>query len=90
MIWSQPNVYDFKHKDEEIRAASRSGGIFTALSDLVLDDGGTVYGCVLTDDFHILVRIFRTRMCCLGDCGFRHYPVHFFFSLFIIFFSLFI
>lgn len=49
MNWSQPKVYAVKHKDEEIRAASRSGGIFTALSDLVLDDGGTVYGCVLTD-----------------------------------------
>ena len=52
MNWLQPKVYAVKHKDEEIRAASRSGGIFTALSDLVLDDGGTVYGCVLTDDFH--------------------------------------
>ena len=52
MNWSQPKVYAVKHKDEEIRTASRSGGIFTALSDLVLDDGGTVYGCVLTDDFH--------------------------------------
>ena len=50
--WVLPKVYAVKHKDEEIRAASRSGGIFTALSDLVLDDGGTVYGCVLTDDFH--------------------------------------
>lgn len=40
MNWSQPKIYAVKHKDEEIRAASRSGGIFTALSDLVLDDGG--------------------------------------------------
>lgn len=30
MNWSQPKVYAVKHKDEEIRAASRSGGIFTA------------------------------------------------------------
>lgn len=51
MNWSQPKVYAVKHKDEEIRAASRSGGIFTALSDLVLNDGGIVYGCVLTEDF---------------------------------------
>ena len=43
MNWLQPKVYAVKHKDEEIRVASRSGGIFTALSDLVLDDGGTVY-----------------------------------------------
>ena len=51
MNWSQPKVYAVKHKDEGIRASSRSGGIFTALSDMVLDGGGIVYGCVLTDDF---------------------------------------
>lgn len=51
MHWKQPKVYAVKHKDEVIRAASRSGGIFTALSDEVLFKGGVVYGCVLTDDF---------------------------------------
>ena len=51
MNWKQPKVYAVKHKDEATRAASRSGGIFTALSDLVLSNGGVVYGCVLTDDF---------------------------------------
>lgn len=42
-------VYGIKHKNENIRALSRSGGIFTALSDLVLDDGGVVYGCALNE-----------------------------------------
>lgn len=51
MNWEKPEVYAVKHKDEKIRAASRSGGIFTALSDLILADGGIVYGCVLTEDF---------------------------------------
>ena len=51
MDWDQPKVYAVKHKDEIIRADSRSGGIFTALSDLVLSDGGVIYGCILTDDF---------------------------------------
>ena len=51
MNWKQPKVYAVKHKDEATRAASRSGGIFTALSDLVLSNGGVVYGCVLTDEF---------------------------------------
>ena len=41
--------YAVKHKDEIIRAASRSGGVFTSLSDLVLDRGGVVYGCQLFD-----------------------------------------
>ena len=53
MNWSQPKVYAVKHKDEEIRAASRSGGIFTALSDLVLDDGGVSKG--------VLARRLKTR-----------------------------
>ena len=51
MNWKQPKVYAVKHKDEMIRAASRSGGIFTALSDQVLSNGGVVYGCVLTEEF---------------------------------------
>lgn len=32
--------------------ASRSGGIFTALSDLILQDNGVVYGCVLMENFN--------------------------------------
>ncbi|MCD8132050.1 MAG: Coenzyme F420 hydrogenase/dehydrogenase, beta subunit C-terminal domain [Lachnospiraceae bacterium] len=48
---TRPEVYAVRHQDESIRAASRSGGIFTALSDLVLESGGIVYGCVLTEDF---------------------------------------
>lgn len=44
-------VYAVKHKDENIRAASRSGGIFTAVSDIVLENGGVVYGCALNDKF---------------------------------------
>ena len=45
-------VYAVKHKDFETRMASRSGGIFTALSDCVLKKQGIVYGCVLTEDFN--------------------------------------
>ena len=51
MNWKQPKVYAVQHKNEEVRAASRSGGIFTALSDDIFDQKGVVYGCVLTDDF---------------------------------------
>ena len=46
------SVYGVKHKNEDIRAASRSGGIFTAVSDVVLAKGGAVYGCALTEDFY--------------------------------------
>lgn len=37
MNWKQPKVYAVKHKDEATRAASRSGGIFTALSDYIFE-----------------------------------------------------
>ena len=51
MDWGRPKVYAVRHKDEGTRAASRSGGIFTAVSDWVLSNNGVVYGCVLTRDF---------------------------------------
>ncbi len=49
--WRRPKCYAVKHRDEAVVELSRSGGIFTAVSDYVLDQGGVVYGCVLTDDF---------------------------------------
>lgn len=51
MKWKKPNVFAVQHRDESVRKASRSGGIFSALSDYVLEQGGVVYGCVLTEDF---------------------------------------
>ena len=49
-----PYVYAVKHKDDVIRSLSRSGGIFTAISDYYLDMGGVVYGCVLNEKFEAL------------------------------------
>lgn len=51
MNWNKPEVFAVQHKDEKVRASSRSGGIFTALSDYVLEQDGVVYGCVLTEGF---------------------------------------
>ena len=39
--------YAARHADEGVRASSRSGGAFTALSDAVLAKGGVVYGCAM-------------------------------------------
>lgn len=50
----RPDVYAVKHKDESVRAVSRSGGIFTALSDKILESDGVIYGCVLTEDFEAI------------------------------------
>lgn len=44
-------VYGVKHIDENVRLHSRSGGVFTALSDEILKKNGTVYGSALTEDF---------------------------------------
>ena len=40
-----------KHKDMFVRENSRSGGIFTALTDIILDEKGVVYGCQLDSDY---------------------------------------
>lgn len=51
MNWNQPKVYAVQHKNETVRAASRSGGIFTEVSDWILTNNGVVYGCVLDESF---------------------------------------
>lgn len=62
MKWKRPEVFAVQHKDESIRAASRSGGIFTALSDYILEREGVVYGCALTEDFEA-VHVRADRKC---------------------------
>ena len=57
-------VYAVKHKDPNVRAASRSGGIFTAISDKILREGGSVFGCILSDDFlayHVKATTYELR-----------------------------
>lgn len=49
--FEKPISFAIKHRDIKVRMASRSGGIFTALSDEVLRSNGVVYGCALTEDF---------------------------------------
>ena len=57
-------TYAVKHMDKDVVENSRSGGIFTALSDFILSNQGVVYGCVLDDEFraiHIRAIDFETR-----------------------------
>ena len=60
-----------KHKNDAVRAESRSGGMFTALSDLILEENGVVYGCVLSEDFtkaeHIRATKKEERDCMRGS-----------------------
>lgn len=50
MNWKQPKVFAVQHNNEDVRAASRSGGIFTAISDMIFAKKGVVYGCVLDEN----------------------------------------
>lgn len=38
------SIYAVKHKSGAVRMKSRSGGFFTAISEVVLENGGVVYG----------------------------------------------
>lgn len=53
-----PIAYGAIINDEYIRSNSRSGGLFTAISDYVLQRGGSVYGAIL--DENLLVKHIRT------------------------------
>ena len=44
-------VWAYRVKDKNVLSESTSGGAFTALSDKVLAEGGSVAACVMGDDF---------------------------------------
>jgi len=46
-------AYAARHKDEEVLLKSSSGGMFTAISDLCLENGGVVYGAAFDEDFNV-------------------------------------
>lgn len=50
----EPDIYAAKHVDKDVRMQSSSGGLFTAISDLVLHKNGVVYGVAL--DENLIVR----------------------------------
>lgn len=51
-LGASPAAYVAAHADS-IRQASSSGGLFTALSDYILKQGGAVFGAVLGEDFTV-------------------------------------
>lgn len=48
-----PKVYAACHRNTEEVASSRSGAAFVALSDVILDNGGIVYGASIDSNFHV-------------------------------------
>ena len=51
--YEQPRVHAAWHVDDQIRVASTSGGVFTALAEAVLRDGGYVVGAYYDKNFYI-------------------------------------
>lgn len=49
--FSEPLVFAVKHKDEQVRRISASGGVYTAISDYALKQSYVVYGAEFDDDF---------------------------------------
>lgn len=54
-------TYAIKHKDFNIRMNSRSGGIFTALSDYILDNKGVTYGVGYKENFVVCYKRAETK-----------------------------
>lgn len=46
-------AYSLVHQDKKILSSSTSGGAFTALSDIVLGQGGMIFGAALNEDFTV-------------------------------------
>lgn len=50
----QPQAYAAKMKSDKERAASQSGGMFAALSEVVIDMGGVVYGAGFDSNWDVV------------------------------------
>ncbi len=50
----EPVVYAAKNADDETRAKSTSGGMFSVFANKVLQDGGVIYGVAYSDDFTVV------------------------------------
>ncbi len=48
------HTYAVKHPDEKIRLSSSSGGLFTYLAEMVIDNGGVVFGARFNDQWEVV------------------------------------
>lgn len=51
---NEPIVYAVKHKLDEVRLLSSSGGMFTAMSDWIINKGGLVFGAAFDEKFNVI------------------------------------
>lgn len=57
----EPQAYACINKDEEVRLQSSSGGVFTLISNFILEKGGVVFGAVWNEDFSQVNHIYVTE-----------------------------
>lgn len=57
----KPLVYGARHKDMNEVETSRSGAVFIAISDYILEQGGVVYGAGYTDHFRVVHKRATTK-----------------------------
>ena len=50
----QQEVLAVKHLDDTIRMSSTSGGMFTAMSDYIIDNNGVVYGACFDENLRVI------------------------------------
>lgn len=51
--YALPKVFLAIHQDEKILRHSSSGGVFSALSEIILNDGGIIFGAGFDDNWHV-------------------------------------
>ncbi len=56
----EPQCYA-AYGDDEVRAVSSSGGIFSLVAEQVLQEGGAVCGAVFDDEFHLFQKVIYSR-----------------------------
>jgi len=59
--FATPKVYAVKNKHEDVRMASSSGGIFSAISDHILDSDGLVSGVAFDENMNAAHKIAATK-----------------------------
>ncbi len=47
------SAYAVKHVNNDVRAESRSGGVFTAITDYIIENGGCVFGAAFDNGFNV-------------------------------------
>lgn len=60
-LGTKGTIYQLAHKSREVCLASQSGGAFTALSDVILQRKGVVYGAAFAKDFTVVHKRAETK-----------------------------